>query len=59
MQHKEATGAEVAMEFDEDLISSGGHALLHRASTELTNLRRALVRSIPEAELQRGRELWL
>lgn len=29
MQHKEATGAEVAMEFDEDLIGSGGHALLH------------------------------
>lgn len=39
MQHKEATGAEVAVEFDEDLIGGGGHALLHRATTELTDLR--------------------
>lgn len=59
MQHKEATGAEVAVEFDEDLIGGGGHALLHRATTELTDLRRALVRSIPDIELQRGRGLWL
>lgn len=47
MQHKEAAGAEVAVEFDEDLIGGGGHALLYGAATELTNLRRSLVGSIP------------
>lgn len=39
MQHKEAAGAEVTVEFDEDLIGSGGHALLHRVAAELTDLR--------------------
>lgn len=48
MQHKEAAGAEVAVEFDEDLIGGCGHALLYGAATELTNLRRGLVRSIPD-----------
>ena len=28
MQHKEAAGAEVAVELDEDLIGGGGHTLL-------------------------------
>lgn len=28
-QDKEAAGAEVAVEFDENLIGGGGHALLH------------------------------
>ena len=48
MQHKEATGAEVAVELDEDLIGGGGHALLYRTAAELTDLRRGLVRSIPD-----------
>lgn len=38
MQLKEAAGAEVAVELDEDLIGSGGHALLYRAATKLTDL---------------------
>lgn len=48
MQHKEATGAEVTVEFDEDLISGRGHAFLSSAATELTNLRGGLVGSIPD-----------
>lgn len=47
MQHEEAAGAEVAVELDEDLIGGGGHAVLDRVSTELTNLRRGLVGSVP------------
>lgn len=50
MQHKEATGAEVAVELDEDLIGSGGHTLVYRVSAELTNLRWGLVGSIPDTE---------
>lgn len=56
MQHKEAAGAEVAVEFDEDLIGGGGHALLYGVTTELTDLRRGLVGSIPDTEKQRGGE---
>lgn len=51
MQLKEAAGAEVAVELDEDLIGSGGHALLYRAATKLTDLGWALVRSVPSAEI--------
>lgn len=47
-KHKEAAGAEVAVEFDEDLIGSCGHTLLHGVPTELTDLRRSLVWSIPD-----------
>lgn len=47
MQHKEAAGAEVAVELDEDLIGGGGHALLYRVATELTNLWWGLVGAIP------------
>lgn len=39
MQHKEAAGAEVAVEFDEDLIGGGGHPLLKGIAAELTDLR--------------------
>lgn len=53
MQHKEAAGAEVAVELDEDLIGSGGHALLYRTAAELTDLRRGLVGSVPDTERQR------
>ncbi len=54
MQHEEAAGAEVAVEFDEDLIGGGGYALLYRVAAELTNLRGGLVGSIPDTEIQRG-----
>lgn len=54
MQHKEATGAEVAVELDQYLISGGGHALLYRVPAELANLRRGLVGSIPGRETDRG-----
>lgn len=50
MKLKEATCAEVAVELDEDLIGGGGHAFLHGGATELTDLRRRLVRSIPGTE---------
>lgn len=50
MQHEEAAGAEVAVELDEDLIGGGGYALLCRGAAELTNLRRGLVRSVPDEE---------
>lgn len=56
MQHKEAAGAEVTVEFDEDLIGGGGHALLYGVAAELTDLRRGLVGSIPDTEIQRGGE---
>lgn len=49
-QHEEAAGAEVAVELDEDLIGGGVHAFLDGAAAELTNLRRGLVRSIPDTE---------
>lgn len=50
MQHEEAAGAEVAVELDEDLIGSGGHALLRRGAAELANLRGGLVGSVPDEE---------
>lgn len=50
MKLKEATGAEVTVELDEDLIGSGGHTLLGRAATELADLRGGLVRSIPDTQ---------
>lgn len=48
MKHKEAAGAEVTVELDEDVIGSGGHALLDRVTAELANLWRSLVGPIPE-----------
>lgn len=39
MKHKEATGAKVTVELNENLIGCCGHGLLNRGSTELTNLR--------------------
>lgn len=39
IQHKEAACTEVAVELDEDLIGGSGYRVLHRAATELTNLR--------------------
>lgn len=56
MQHKEAAGAEVAVEFDEDLIGGGGHTLLYGVAAELADLRRGLVGSIPDTEIQRSGE---
>lgn len=56
MKLKEATGAEVTVELDEDLIGSGGHTLLSRAATKLADLRRGLVRSIPDTQEHRQGE---
>lgn len=56
MQHKEATGAEVTVEFDEDLIGSCGHTLLYRVATKRTDLWRSLVRPIPK-EIEVGGEM--
>lgn len=50
MKLKEAAGAEVTVELDEDLVGRGRHALLCWAATELANLRRGLVRSIPDTQ---------
>lgn len=60
MQHKEAAGTEVTVEFDEDLISGGGHTVLHGVAAELTDLRRGLVGSVPDTDAERWREsgLW-
>lgn len=54
MKLKEAAGAEVTVELDENLISGGGHAFLYRAAAELTDLRRGLIRSIPGTRMQVG-----
>lgn len=54
MQHKEATGAEVTVELDEDLICCGRHTILYRVATEQTNLRWGLVGPIPGRQIQRG-----
>lgn len=48
MKHKKAAGAEVTVELDENLIGGGGHALLDGVAAELADLRRSLVRSVPE-----------
>lgn len=37
-EHKEAAVAEVTVEFDENLIGSGGHTLLVGVAAELANL---------------------
>lgn len=57
MQHEEAAGAEVTVEFDEDLIGGGGHAFLNRVAAELTDLRGGLVRSVPECKEGEGVEV--
>lgn len=54
MELEEAAGAEVAVKLDEDLISCGGHTFLQWRATELANLRRSLVGSIPDIEIQIG-----
>lgn len=54
MKHKEAAGAEVTVELDENLIGSGGHALLDRVTAELANLWRSLVGPIPEESQEGG-----
>ena len=46
-ENEEATPAEVTVELDEDLIGRAVHRLQRRVPAELTNLRRALVRSVP------------
>lgn len=47
-KHKEAAGAEVTVEFDENLIGGGGHALLDGVAAELADLGWSLVGSVPE-----------
>lgn len=54
MKHKEAAGAEVTVELDENLIGSGGNALLDRVPAELADLRRSLVGPIPEESEEGG-----
>lgn len=56
MKHKEAAGAEVAVELDENLIGCGGHALLDRVAAELADLGRSLVGPVPE-EMEVGGDL--
>lgn len=46
-ENEEATGAEVTVELDEDVVGGAVDCLLGGATTELTNLRGALVRAIP------------
>lgn len=62
MKHKEAAGAEVAVELDENLIGGGGHALLDRAAAELADLGWSLVGPVPE-EMEEGgglkSEFWI
>lgn len=53
-KHKEAAGAEVAVEFDENLIGSGGHTLLDRAAAELADLGWSLVGAVPEELTKAG-----
>lgn len=48
LKHKEAAGAEVTVELDENLIGGGGHALLDRVAAELADLGRTLVGPVPE-----------
>lgn len=57
MKLEEATGAEVAVKLDEDLIGCGGHTFLHRGTTELANLRWVLVGSIPDMEIEKWEEV--
>lgn len=62
MKHKEAAGAEVAVELDENLIGGGGHALLDRAAAELADLGRSLVGPVPEDIKEGGglkNEFWI
>lgn len=47
-KHKEAAGTEVAVEFDENLIGGGGHALLDGTAAELADLGGHLVGAVPE-----------
>lgn len=47
-KHKEAAGTEVAVEFDENLIRGGGHALLDGTAAELADLGGRLVGAVPE-----------
>lgn len=47
MKHKEAAGAEVTVEFDENLICGGGHALLNGIAAELADLGWSLVGPVP------------
>lgn len=51
-KHKEAAGAEVTMEFDENLIGSGGHALLDSIAAKLADLGWSLIGPVP-AELKK------
>lgn len=53
LKHKEAAGAEVAVELDDNLIGGGGHALLDRVAAELADLGRSLVGPVPE-EIEEG-----
>lgn len=48
MKHKEAAGAEVTVEFDENLIGSGGHALLDSTAAKLADLGWSLIGTVPE-----------
>ncbi len=46
-KHKETTSTEVTVELDEDLIGHAVDRLQSCVTTELTDLRRTLVRTIP------------
>lgn len=58
MELKEAAGAEVTVKLDEDLISCGGQTFLQWCATELADLRRSLVGSIPDMVIQICQEWW-
>ena len=46
-KYKEPASAEITVELDEDMIGCGIDLFLGRVPTELTNLRRSLVRAVP------------
>lgn len=54
MQDEEAAGAEVAVELQEDVVGGAGDGFLHRAATELPELRGGLVRAVPTASKSPG-----
>lgn len=53
-QHKEARSREVRVEFDEDDVGGGVDRLQGCVATELTNLGRRLVRTVPFGETKRN-----
>lgn len=59
-KHKETTSTEVAVELDEDLIGRAVDRLQGCVTTELTDLGRTLVRTIPaKTEMKRDLQSYI